>query len=166
MTTDSFLNALRRFTSCRGKVCDLRSDQETNLIGAMNELSAALKELDTAPLKEFLSSQDCDWIDFNLNIPKASHLGGTWERQIRTTRSVPSSLLLEHGTQLDDEVLRTLTTEAECVVNSHPLTIENLTDPSAPEPLTPNNLLTLKIQVVLPPPGKFDSPYQYSRKRW
>lgn len=69
MTTDSFLNALRRFTSCRGKVCDLRSDQETNLIGARNELSAALKELDTAPLKEFLSSQDCDWIDFNLNIP-------------------------------------------------------------------------------------------------
>ena len=88
MTTDSFLNALRRFTSCRGKVCDLRSDQETNLIGTMNELSAALKELDTAPLKEFLSSQDCDLIDFNLNIPQASHLGGTWERQIRTTRPI------------------------------------------------------------------------------
>ena len=30
----------------------------------------------------------------------------------------------------------------------------------------PNHLLTLKTQVVLPPPGKFESPDQYCRKRW
>ena len=94
MTTDSFLNALRVLTSRRKKVRELRSDQETNFVGAKNELYAALKKLDTAPLKEFLSSQDCDWIDFNLNIPQASHMGGIWERQIRTKRSVLSSLLL------------------------------------------------------------------------
>ena len=47
-----------------------------------------------------------------------------------------------------------------------PLTVENLSDPLAPETLTPNHLLTLKTQVVLPPPGKFESPDQYSRKRW
>ena len=154
----SFLNAPRRFTSRRGKVRELRSDQGTNFVGAKNELSAALKELDTAPLKEFLSSRDCDWIDFNLNIPQATHMGGI-------PLSVLSSLLLEHGTQLDDEALRTLMTEAEFIVNSRPLTIESPTDPLAPEPLTPNHLLTLKTQVVLPPPGKFDSPDQYSRKR-
>ena len=127
---------------------------------------AALKELDTTSVKEYLSSQDCDWIDFNLNTPHASYMGGIWERQIRTTRSVLSSLLLEHGTQLDDEALRTLMTEAESIVNCRPLTVENLSDPLASEPLTPNHLLTLKTQVVLPPPGKFESPDQYSRKRW
>ena len=57
-------------------------------------------------------------------------------------------------------------TEAESIVNCRPLTVENLSDPLAPEPLTPNHLLTLKTQVVLPPPGKFESPDQYSRKRW
>ena len=93
-------------------------------------------------------------------------MGGIWERQIRTTRSVLSSLLQQHGTQLDDEALRTLLTEAECVVNGRPLTTENLTDPLSPEPLTPNHLLTLKTQVVLPPPGMFESPDLYSRKRW
>ena len=88
MTTDSFLNALRRFISRRGKVRDLRSDQGTNFVGAKNELAAALKELNTTSLKEYLSSEDCDWIDFNLNVPQASHMGGIWERQIRTARSV------------------------------------------------------------------------------
>ena len=93
-------------------------------------------------------------------------MGGVWERQIRTTRSVLSSLLLEHGSQLDDESLRTLMTEPESIVNCRPLTVENLTDPLASEPLTPNHLLTLKTQVVLPPPGNFESPDLYSRKRW
>ena len=157
MTTDSFLNALRRFISRRGKVHELRCDQGTNFVGAKNELASAFKELDTTPLKEYLSSQDCDWIDFNLNTPHASHMGGIWERQIRTTRSVLSSLLLDHGTQLDDEALQTLMTETESIVNSRPLTVENLLDPLAPELLTPNNLLTLKTQVMLPPPGKFES---------
>ena len=117
MTTDSFLNALRRFISRRGKVRELRCDQGTNFVGAKNELASAFKELNTTPLKEYLSSQDCDWIDLNFNTPHASHMGGIWERQIRTTRSVLSSLLLDHGTQLDDESLRTLMTEAESIVN-------------------------------------------------
>ena len=56
-------------------------------------------------------------------------------------------------------------TEAESIVNCRPLTVENLTDPLASEPLTPNHLLTLKTQVVQPPPGKFESPDLYSRKR-
>ena len=154
MTTDSFLIALRRFISRRGKVRELRCDQGTNFVGAKNELASAFKELNTTPLKEYLSSQDCDWIDFNFNTPHASHMGGIWEDQIHTTRSVLSSLLLDHGTQLDDESLRTLMTEAESIVNCRPLTVENLSDPLAPEPLTPNHLLTLKTQGCVAPTWK------------
>ena len=57
-------------------------------------------------------------------------------------------------------------TNAKSIVNCHPLAVENLSDPLILEPLTTNHLLTLKTQVVLPPPGKFESPDQYSRKRW
>ena len=62
MTTDSFLNALRRFISRRGKVRDFRSDKGTNFVGAKNELTTALKQLDPVPVGEYSSSQDCDWI--------------------------------------------------------------------------------------------------------
>ena len=93
-------------------------------------------------------------------------MGGSWERLIRTVRSVLSVLLQEHGSQLDDEALRTLMTEAENVINSRPLTVENLSDHESPEPLTPNHLLTSKTEVVLPPPGCFERLDLYSRKRW
>ena len=93
-------------------------------------------------------------------------MGGSWERLIRTVRSVLSVLLQEHGIHLDDEALRTLMTEAENVINSRPLTVENLSDHQSPEPLTPNHLLTSKTEVVLPPPGCFERLDLYSRKRW
>ena len=166
MDTDSFLNALRRFISRRGKVRGLRSDQGTNFIGGRNELVTAFEELNQESIKGFLSKQGCDWIKFTTNVPHASHMGGAWERLIRTVRSVLSALLRDHGTQLDDESLRTLMTETECVVNSRPLTVSNLTEPNTLEPITPNHLLTCKAEVVLQPPGTFDRPDLYSRKRW
>ena len=57
-------------------------------------------------------------------------------------------------------------TEAEYIVNSRPLSTNDLNDPEAPEPLTPNHLFTLKAKVVLPPPGKFLRADLYSRKWW
>ena len=85
-------------------------------------------------------------------------MGGVWERSIRTVRQVLAGILVDHGSQLDDEALRTIMTEAENIVNSRPLSVENLADSDALEPITPNHLLTLKSQVVLPPPGKFSTP--------
>ena len=57
-------------------------------------------------------------------------------------------------------------TKAESIVNSRPLAVESLADPLASEPWTPNHLLTLETQVVLPPPGKFESPDLHLHKRW
>ena len=166
MEADSFISALRRFINRRGKVRELRSDQGTNFVGAKNELAAALQELDQARVKEFLRAKDCDWINFKMNVPAASHMGGIWERMIKSVRSVLSVLLQEQGAQLDDEALRTLMTEAENVINSRPLTVKSLSDPASPEPIAPNHLLTLKSQVELPPPGSFEQLDLYSRKRW
>ena len=166
MTTDSFINALRRFIGRRGKVQLLRSDQGSNFVGGRNELATALQELDNDIIDNFLSSKGCDWIKFDMNVPRASHMGGVWERLIRTVRSVLSALLREHGTQLDDESLRTLMVETEAIVNCRPLTVENLTESGTPEPITPNHLLTLKTSAVLPLPGNFTRPDLYSRKRW
>ena len=157
---------LRRFIDRRGKARELRSDQGTNFVGAKNELAAALSEIDPVSVKKYLSAQDCDWIEFSFNVPHASHMGSVWERQIKTTTSILTSLLYDHGTQLDNEALRTLMTKAESIVNSCPLAVESLADPLASEPWTPNHLLTLETQVVLPPPGKFESPDLHLHKRW
>ena len=166
MDTDSFINATRRFICRRGPIRQLRSDRGSNIVGAKNELKQALSEFDHAKIRRELLNYNCDWYEFKMNVPHASHMGGTWERQIRTIRSVLSALLLEHGTQLDDESLRTLMCETEAIINSRPLTVEDINDPHSWNPLTPNHLLTMKTKVVLPPPGEFQSADRYSRKRW
>ena len=88
---------------------------------------------------------------FKLNTPTASHAGAVWERMIRTVRNALNSLLEEHGSQLDEEFLRTLMCEAEAIVNSRPMAAPGMNVPED-EPLTPNHLLTMKSRVLLPPP--------------
>ena len=166
MTTDSFINAYRRFIGRRGPVSQLRSDQGTNFVGARNELLKGFNEMDQEKIRKELLKDNCDWIDVKMNVPYASHMGGVWERQIRSVRNVLSVLLTQHGSQLDDESLRTFMIEAEAIVNGRPLTVNTLNDPENIQPLTPNMLLTLKTKVVLPPPGSFDSVEVYSQKRW
>ena len=123
MEIDSFINALRRFICRRGKVAKWRSDQGSNFLGAKNELTKALQELDQEKIRGFLLPSECDWIDFDMNVPAASHMGGVWNRLIPTVRSVLSGLLQDHGKQLDDEALETLMVEAENIVNSRPISV-------------------------------------------
>ena len=111
-------------------------------------------------------SNDCDLINFKFNTPNASHMGGIWERQIRITRAVLDSLLRNVGTQLDDDSLRTFMYEAAAIVNSRPRTVDSANDPLSLAPLTPNQILTMKHDVVLPPLGNFENTDLYSKKRW
>lgn len=166
LDTDSFLNAYRRFVSRRGPVRHLRSDQGTNFVGAKNELDMCVQQLNHDKLRAEMLKDNCDWIDFKMNVPQASHMGGVWERQIRSVRSVMTALLYQHGHQLDDESLLTFMTEAEAIINSRPLTVNTQSDPDVVEPLTPNHLLTMKSKIVLPPPGIFQKTDMYCRKRW
>ena len=166
LTTDSFLNAYRRFVCRRGPIQQLRSDQGTNFVGAKNELEAALHEMNHNKIQRELLKDNCDWFAWKMNVPHASHMGGVWERQIKTVRSVLTGLLENHGNQLDDESLRTLMIEAEAIVNSRPLTTDDLTDPDSQDVLTPNHLLTMKSSIILAPPGNFQRADVYSKKRW
>lgn len=72
-------------------------------------------------IRQFLLQKGCDYFTFKTNVPNASHMGGVCERQIRTVRNVLSTLIRDQGTQLDDESLRTLMSEAAVIVNSRPL---------------------------------------------
>ena len=165
LDTDSFIMALRRFLSTRGKVRSIRSDNGLNFVGAGNELKNCFKEMETNKIANYLQSEMCDWIDWEKNTPNASHMGGVWERQIRTIRDVLSSLLKSHDSVLNDESFNTFIKEVECIVNSRPLDVQNINDPDI-ETITPNHLLTLKSKVVLPPPGVFQRDDLYCRRRW
>ena len=166
LSTDSFINCLRRMMAIRGPIRQLRCDQGTNFVGAKLEFQREYEKMDQAKVAQFLQGKGCDFIEFKMNVPSASHMGGVWERQIRSARSILLVLLEQCGTQLDDESLRTFMYETANIINSRPLTVDNLSDPLSPRPLTPNHILTMKSSVVLPPPGNFVKEDIYLRKKW
>ncbi len=159
LSTDAFLNALRCFIAIRGNVSQLRSDQGTNFVGARNEFQELMKGMERERVEEL----GCNFV---MNPPSSSHMGGVWERQIRTVRSVLTSILDQSSGRLDSSSLRTFLYEVMAIVNSRPLTTEHLNDPLGPEPLTPNHILTMKSSIIAPPPGEFVREDLYLQKRW
>lgn len=158
LTTDSFINALRRFMSRRGQVQSIRCDRGTNFVGAERELREAMKAWNQAAISETLLQKNIDWI---FNTPHASHHGGVWERQIRTVRKVLNAVTKEQV--LTDEGLSTLMCEVEAIINSRPLT-NCSSDHLDLEPLTPNHLLIMRSSPLVV--GKMDQTDMYCRKRW
>ena len=158
LDTDSFLNALDRFIARRGEPREIWSDNGTNFVGACKELKRAIQEWNQAKISAHLLKREVDW---HFNPPAASHMGGVWERQVRTIRKVLVSVISQQV--LDDEGLITLLTIVEGIVNNRPLT-KLSDDPRDASPLTPNQLLLLRPGPSLPP-GMFVDRDRFKR-RW
>ena len=122
--------------------------------------------MDDEQITHFLQKLGADWITRRNNPHSGSHIGGVWEHQIRSARAILSALMKQHVASLNDKSLVTLLVEVESIINSRPLTVETITDMGSEAPLCPNNLLTMKTNVVLPTPGTFSHPDLYSCRRW
>lgn len=70
-----FTDALQWFICRRGAICQLRSDQGTNFVGARHKLKAAVAELDHKRIKKELLKDNCAWFTFMMNVPYSSHMG-------------------------------------------------------------------------------------------
>lgn len=103
--------------------------------------------------------------EFVMNVPSASHMGRVWERQIRMIQSILTVMLERSAIRLDTTTLRTFLYETMAIINSRPLSVEHLHDPTGPEPIIPNHMLTMKSSVILPPPGQFGKEDLYLCKR-
>ena len=162
LESSSFIQTLQRFIARSGPVREMRSDNGTNFVGTHNELLQAIQEMDHEEIRAKLQRENIDW---TFNLPAASHMGGVWERQIKTTRKILAGLMDEYGHCLDEESFRILMCEVETVINSRPsMTVSG--EPGDLEPLTPNHILTTKSTVILPPPGEFQKNDVYMRRRW
>ena len=133
--TDSFINALRRFTNRRGCPTDMYSDNGSNFKGASAELKEFFSKLDKTAVEKHASDLRINW---HWNPPSAPHMGGAWERLVRSSKEVIYGLVKNHV--LTDPQLTTLLTEVESVLNSRPLThlSDDINDLDA---LTPNHIL-------------------------
>ena len=133
--TDAFINAVRRFVNRRGCPSDVFSDNGSNFTGACTEVEEFVQKMDKEKITNFATSFSINW---HFNPPAAPHMGGSWERLVRSVKEVMYGLVKNHI--LTDPQLLTLLTEAESIINSRPLThlSEDVNDLGA---LTPNHIL-------------------------
>ena len=68
-------------------------------------------------MKAHVLQKDIKW---EFSPPAASHMGGIWERQIRSLRKVLNIIMREQT--LDDKRLSSLFCEVESIVNGRPMT--------------------------------------------
>ena len=102
-----------------------RRKLERSMAGEREMREAMQGWKDDGKVKGHLLQKEIKW---EFNPPAASHMGGIWERQIRTVRKVLNVILKEQT--LDDERLSTLFCEVESIVNGRPLTV--LSDDAKP----------------------------------
>ncbi|KAL2093214.1 hypothetical protein ACEWY4_010526 [Coilia grayii] len=158
LDTDSFLMALRRFISRRGKPAELLSDRGTNFRGGERELHDSFKALHSTLQSELAKHQ----VRFLFNPPGAPHFGGVWEREIRSIKSALYATI--QSRTVTEEVLRTVLIEVEGILNSKPLGYVS-SDVADLDPVTPNMLLMGRHDPCLPQVVYTDSEL-LSQRRW
>ena len=163
MTSDSMLCSLLRFSARRGSsVRHFYCDQGSNYIGSSRELKQLLKCFGND--ENFVAALAKEGIDWHFNPPKASHMGGTWEIQVKAAKR--SLMVVLRDRLVHEEVLSTAVCQVEYVMNSRPLSYTG-DDPEAPQPLTANHFLHMNfssspVSVLVAVPATDVS----CRKRW
>lgn len=135
------------------------SDNGTNLKGAEAELKRSFEAIKQASVSDELANHGLDWYFIS---PASPHMGGAWERLIRSVKTALKVVLKERAPR--EEVLMTLLTEIENIVNSRPLSYVTV-DHEYPESLTPNHFL-IGSSSNLPVPGVFNDSDLYLKKTW
>ena len=133
--TDDFVNSVRRFVNRRGSPSHMYSDCGTNFKGATEELEEMIENLDKTKIDSFATSHEIVW---HFNPPAAPHMGGVWERLVKSVKQVLHATMLDRV--LTDPQFTTTLTEVESILNNRPLTHAS-SDVDDLEALTPNHIL-------------------------
>lgn len=147
LTTESFLDAFKRFTSRRGLCKDIYSDNATNFTRAEKELHKLFSSRSQEPkFSHYLA--DCQ-IQWHFIPPRSPHFGGIWETAVKSLKLHLHRVT--NNTKLNYEQFSTLLCQIEAVLNSRPiLPLSN--DPNDLQALTPGHFLIGSAMNMLPQP--------------
>ncbi|XP_062541392.1 uncharacterized protein LOC134209419 [Armigeres subalbatus] len=160
LSTQSCVMAIRRFVARRGSPESFYSDNGTNFVGASNLLAKQIQDIQNKCASTFTNSKT-RWC---FNPPSAPHMGGSWERMVRSVKTAMSTIA-DHPHHPSDEVLETVLLEAEAIINSRPLTYIPLESPEQ-ESLTPNHFLLYGTQGIVQPEIGIDAGGHNLRDSW
>lgn len=151
LSTNSFLNAFKRFISRRGKCSMIFSDNGTTFVGANNELHTFINQAATQGVfVDFFTTQHVTW---KFIPPRSPHFGGIWESAVKAIKYHLRRVV--GNTKLTYEEFNTIIVQVEACLNSRPLSPLS-SDPNDLIPLTPGHFLIGCPLVAVPEPDLTD----------
>ncbi|XP_062711250.1 uncharacterized protein LOC134289447 [Aedes albopictus] len=154
LSTERFLQALRRFFARRGRCTDIYSDNGTNFVGARNQIRELFDLLKEKTHRETVAKECAnEGIYWHFNPPSAPHFGGLWEAAVRSAKFHLLRVVGSNPVHQEDFV--TLLTQVEACMNSRPMTSLS-DDPLDLEPLTPAHFLVGGSLLSMPDPDLSD----------
>lgn len=133
LDTSSCIMCIQNFISRRGSPKEIYTDNGTNFKSVERVLREEKQNINFHQV--FCKHDDIKW---KFNPPAAPHMGGAWERLVRTVKTILYAMC--PAFKFNDESLRSALWEIEFIINSRPLTFVAL-DSAEDDALTPNHLL-------------------------
>jgi len=156
LTTECFLNALKRFIARRGRPSNIFSDNATTFIKANKDLKEFFVEFAKQDTQERLFSIAAEeGIKWHFIPPRSPNFGGIWEASVKAFKT---HLKKVAGTSLlTIEEMHTFTTQIESILNSRPL-INLSDDPNDMSYLSPGHFLIGDNLTAIPEATLLDVP--------
>ncbi|XP_065203470.1 uncharacterized protein LOC135833629 [Planococcus citri] len=143
LSTEDFLNALKCFIARRGVPITIYSDNGTNFRGGERYLN-----FENDDIQKYSRRNTISW---KFNPPYTPHRGGIWESAVKSAKRYLPKITDEQ--RFNENELRTLLTQVECILNSRPLAYCQTSEPLE-EVLTPGHFLVGRNLSVLPEPSE------------
>lgn len=134
LSSESYILALKRFISRRGKPLQIFSDNGRNFVGAARELSEFLRDKSQS-IVDYASDNQ---IEFRYIPIYTAHMGGLWESGVKSCKHHISRVI--GNANLTYEEFNTVLVQIEAVLNSRPM-YPMSSDPNDFSPLTPAHFL-------------------------
>eukprot|EP00794_Sanderia_malayensis_P010236 gene10236-11286_t len=166
LTADTFLAALRRFVSRRGKPKEMWSDNGTQFTRTNKDL----KELYESLKQDVLQNKVSDWcstqgIQWHFSPPTGPHHGSVWENGVKSCKFHLKRII--GNNKLTFEELTTTLSQIEACMNSRPITTSvDSNDDDGISPLTPGHFLIGRPMEAIPNPPDAGVTKITTLKRW
>ncbi|GFY62822.1 integrase catalytic domain-containing protein [Trichonephila inaurata madagascariensis] len=133
ISTECFIQALRRFTARRGRTSIVYSNKETNFVG----VSAGLKKVDW---EKVVSQETLNPITWKFIPPTATWCGRWWEQLIHSVKNLIVRVFGQASVNYEE--LLTILCDIDAIINCRPLTYISLEFEDL-LPLTPSIFLQI-----------------------